>query len=32
MVFLQEHKTLKGFNNSKRLLGRSYYFKMIESE
>ena len=29
---LQEHKTFKGFNDSKRLLDRSQYFKMIESE
>ena len=29
---IQEHKTLKGFNDSKRLLDRSQYFKMIEGE
>ena len=29
---LQEHKTFKGFNDSKRLLDRSQYFKMIEGE
>ena len=29
---IQEHKTLKGFNGSKRLLDRSQYFKMIEGE
>ena len=28
---LQEHKTFKGFNDSKRLLDRSQYFKMIEA-
>ena len=27
---IQEHKTFKGFNDSKRLLDRSQYFKMIE--
>ena len=27
---VQEHKTFKGFNDSKRLLNRSQYFKMIE--
>ena len=30
--FLQEHKILKGFNNSKRLIDRSHYFKMIEGK
>ena len=29
---IQEHKTFKGFNDSKRLLDRSYYFKMIEGK
>ena len=29
---IQEHKTFKGFNESKRLLDRSQYFKMIEGE
>ena len=29
---IQEHKTFKGFNDSKRLLNRSQYFKMIEGE
>ena len=29
---IQEHKTFKGFNDSKRLLDRSQYFKMIEGE
>ena len=29
---IQEHKTFKGFNDSKRLLDRSHYFKMIEGE
>ena len=29
---VQEHKTFKGFNDSKRLLDRSQYFKMIEGE
>ena len=29
---IQEHKTFKGFNNSKRLLDRSQYFKMKEGE
>ena len=29
---IQEHKTLKRFNDSKRLLDRSQYFKMIEGE
>ena len=28
----QEHKTFKGFNDSKRLSDRSQYFKMIEGE
>ena len=28
----QEHKTFKGFNDSKRLLDRSQYFKMIEGK
>ena len=27
---IQDHKTFKGFNDSKRLLNRSQYFKMIE--
>ena len=30
--FIQEHKTFKGFNDSKRLLDRSQYFKMIEGK
>ena len=29
---IQEHKIFKGFNDSKRLLDRSQYFKMIESK
>ena len=29
---IQEHKTFKGFNDSKRLLDRSEYFKMIEGK
>ena len=29
---IQENKTFKGFNNSKRLLERSQYFKMIEGK
>ena len=29
---IQEHKTFKGFNDSKRLLDRSHYFKMIEGD
>ena len=29
---IQEQKTLKGFNDSKRLLDRSQYFKMIEGK
>ena len=29
---IQEHKTVKGFNDSKRLLDRSQYFEMIEGE
>ena len=29
---IQEHKTFKGFNDSKRLLDRFQYFKMIEGE
>ena len=29
---LQEHKTFKGFNDSKRFLDRSQYFKMIEGK
>ena len=29
---IKEHKTFKGFNDSKRLLDRSQYFKMIEGE
>ena len=29
---IQEHKTFKGFNDSKRLLDRSQYFKMIEGD
>ena len=29
---IQEHKTLKGFNDSNRLLNRSLYFKMIEGK
>ena len=29
---LQEHKTFKGFNNSKRLLDRPQYFEMIEGK
>ena len=29
---IQEHKTFKGFNNSKRLLDRSQYFKIIEGK
>ena len=29
---IQKHKTFKGFNDSKRLLDRSQYFKMIEGE
>ena len=28
----QEHKTFKGFNDSKRLLDRSQYFKLIKSK
>ena len=30
--FIQEHKTFKGFNDSKRLLDRSQYFNMIEGK
>ena len=30
--FIQEHKTFKGFIDSKRLLDRSQYFKTIEVE
>ena len=30
--FVQEQKTFKGFNNSKRLLNRSQYFKMVVGE
>ena len=29
---IQEHKTFKGFNDSKRLLDRSQYFKMEEGK
>ena len=29
---IQEHNTFKGFNDSKRLLDRSQYFKMIEGK
>ena len=29
---VQEHKTFKGFNDSKRLLDRSQFFKMIEGK
>ena len=29
---VQEHKTFKGFNKSKRLLDRSQYFEMIEGK
>ena len=29
---IQEHKTFEGFNDSKRLLDRSQYFKMIEGK
>ena len=29
---IQEHKTFKGFNDSKRLLDRSQFFKMIEGQ
>ena len=29
---IKEHKTFKGFNDSKRILDRSQYFKMIEWE
>ena len=29
---VQEHKTFKGFNDSKRSLDRSQYFKMIEGK
>ena len=29
---IQEHKTFKGFNDSKRLIDRSQYFKMIEGK
>ena len=29
---IQEHKTFKGFNDSKKLLDRSQYFKTIEGE
>ena len=29
---IQEHKTFKGFNDSKRLLKRSQYFKMKEGK
>ena len=29
---IQKHKTFKGFNDSKRLLDRSQYFKMIEGK
>ena len=30
--FIKEHKTFKGFNDSKRLLDRSQYFKRIQGE
>ena len=29
---IQEYKTFKGFNDSKQLLDRSQYFKMIEGK
>ena len=29
---IKEHKTFKGFNDSKRLLDRSQYFKMVEGK
>ena len=29
---IQEHKTFKGYNDSKRLLDRSQYFKMKEGK
>ena len=29
---VQEHKTFKGINDSKRLLDRSQYFKMTEGK
>ena len=29
---IQEHKTFKGFNDNKRLIDRSQYFKMIEGK
>ena len=29
---IEEHKTFKGFNDSKRMLDRSQYFKMIEGK
>ena len=29
---IKEHKTFKGFNDSKRLLDRTQYFKMIQGE
>ena len=29
---IQEHKTFEGFNDSKRLLDRSQYFKMIKGK
>ena len=29
---VQEHKTFKGFNDSKKLLDRSQYFKKIEAK
>ena len=29
---VQEHKTFKGFNDNKRLLDRSQYFKMLEGK
>ena len=29
---IEEHKTFKGFNGSKRLLDCSHYFKMIEDK
>ena len=28
---IEEHKTLEGFNDSKRLVDRSQYFNMLES-
>ena len=32
LVFIEKHKTFKCFNDSKRLLDRSQYFKMIEGK